>query len=480
MGNSNLLRNQIIHYYLFHKKLELFFNSRYNPFYNNNSKKLKIEHFYVMSKGLVRTFKRYWNYHLFKDLFDGVNINDCEFDIDKYKSQLEKKFDEINLKLKLEKMPENFVVKGDIENKWFSRNILILENFDNVLDEKSYGYFKKNIEINKKSEIKGAITNDKIILFNKEMYTAKFLYFGDLMESNGSNNYQLIQLTGDFTKISQEGNLDEYRSREVFEAFQDYCLEDINYAFYLFEANNIRIIGEVIIKFKVLVNLFYNKTLSFILNNENFNSRTLEQTYLKIDYKEFDPNLPRLIGLDNVGATCYMNATLQCFINVPTLTNFLLDQKNFQKIIQDSQLFELTSAYCNLLYHVCRDEYVTKSYKPQEFKNVISRKNPLFKGVNANDSKDLINFLLEEMNQELIRLNPDVNFNNNNPLANYQINQTDKYAVLNHFKFDFTKNNNSIIAQNFFFITETKTKCCSCKINKYNYQALYLLEFPLE
>jgi ubiquitin C-terminal hydrolase len=52
--------------------------------------------------------------------------------------------------------------------------------------------------------------------------------------------------------------------------------------------------------------------------------------------------------------------------------------------------------------------------------------------------------------------------------------------MLNIFKSEFSKNNNSIISQNFFFITETKTRCLNCKILKYNYQVLYLLEFPLE
>ena len=41
-------------------------------------------------------------------------------------------------------MSKNFVVKGNVEYNWFSKNILTLENFDNILDEKSYDYFKKN------------------------------------------------------------------------------------------------------------------------------------------------------------------------------------------------------------------------------------------------------------------------------------------------------------------------------------------------
>jgi ubiquitin C-terminal hydrolase len=173
-----------------------------------------------------------------------------------------------------------------------------------------------------------------------------------------------------------------------------------------------------------------------------------------------------------------MNATLQCFFNVPKLTKYLLTNHIFKEITKNNKIYELSSSYCHLLYHVCCDPNVVKYYEPNDFKNTISWKNPLFKGINANDSKDLINFMLEEMNQELCHLNHKLN--DNNPRNNIQINQIDKYSMLNMFKFDFSKNNNSIIAKNFFFITETKTICSICNIAKYNYQVLYLLEFPLE
>jgi ubiquitin C-terminal hydrolase len=173
-----------------------------------------------------------------------------------------------------------------------------------------------------------------------------------------------------------------------------------------------------------------------------------------------------------------MNATLQCFFNVPSLTKYFLTKAVYTDITQNSNKYELSSSYCDLLFHVCCDDKVVNYYEPNDFKNTISRKNPLFKGVNANDSKDLVNFMLETMNQELIQLNQKSN--DDNQRNNLQIDQTNKYSMLNIFKSEFSKNNKSIIAKNFFFITETETICSSCNIKKYNYQVLYLLEFPLE
>ena len=48
-----------------------------------------------------------------------------------------------------------------------------------------------------------------------------------------------------------------------------------------------------------------------------------------------------------------------------------------------------------------KNNYRNIAYSPQRFKAIISQENSLFDGVKANDSRDLINFLLERMHQEL-------------------------------------------------------------------------------
>ena len=40
-------------------------------------------------------------------------------------------------------------------------------------------------------------------------------------------------------------------------------------------------------------------------------------------------------------------------------------------------------------------------YAPRNFKEIISRMNPLFKGIAANDAKDLVNFLVMTLHDEL-------------------------------------------------------------------------------
>jgi ubiquitin carboxyl-terminal hydrolase 2/21 len=115
--------------------------------------------------------------------------------------------------------------------------------------------------------------------------------------------------------------------------------------------------------------------------------------------------------------------------------------------------------------------------------------NPLFEGVQANDAKDLINFILQELHEELnnAKINPIENQEN----MIFNVNQYDENQMFLNFIEEFKKNQKSIISDIFYFIIETKTECLNCrKINRmrginnpvylYNFQIMNFLIFPLE
>ena len=67
MGSSNsTLTNQILHYYLFHKKLELFFHGNYNPFSQSQNEEIKLERYYIINPVLLEIWKEYSFYDLHK------------------------------------------------------------------------------------------------------------------------------------------------------------------------------------------------------------------------------------------------------------------------------------------------------------------------------------------------------------------------------------------------------------------------------
>ena len=109
-----------------------------------------------------------------------------------------------------------------------------------------------------------------------------------------------------------------------------------------------------------------------------------------------------------------MNATIQCFSNVQRFREGIL--KLNDNYSPDKKLsYSLKEVLVNL-WKKSKNKY----YAPYNFKNLISEMNPLFKGIAANDSKDLILFILETIHRELNTKKSSV------PIQNFnQVNSSD-------------------------------------------------------
>ena len=188
--------------------------------------------------------------------------------------------------------------------------------------------------------------------------------------------------------------------------------------------------------------------------------------------------IPGLIGLSNIGATCYMNATLQCFSNVVRLRQMLLKEDVYNNLEKEKTRTKLLSfSFAEVLYNIwVNNNNTNKYYAPENFKNVISKMNPLFKGIEANDSKDLILFMLENIHNELnIKDNMTLNSNitcNPDP-RNFN-------EVYKDFKDNYINYNDSIISQEFYGFNDIQTKCATCQTIIHNVQLYNILFFPLE
>ena len=166
-----------------------------------------------------------------------------------------------------------------------------------------------------------------------------------------------------------------------------------------------------------------------------------------------------------------MNSVLQCLLHTKQLTEYIL------KVYKKSEKNKMANEYHDLLLNLCNRKKNNSSYSPKSFKEVLSKENPLFAGIAAKDSKDLISFLLERFHQELNEIKPK-KINNNN-IINIQ-NQNNEQYMLNIFLKEFKENHNSIISCIFYGLMETKSKCLGCNVLKYNFQLYSFLEFPLQ
>ena len=240
------------------------------------------------------------------------------------------------------------------------------------------------------------------------------------------------------------------------------------------------------------------------INNFNNNANNLNQNnqrannFIEININQKNEKIqpiqkyikPPLIGLQNIGATCFMNSTLQCLSQTKRLTNYFLDEKHREKI-QNNNIFhlnpneyQLSPVYLELIENLWNDKGPSY-YAPYNFMNRVNDMNPLFKKGEAGDAKDFIIFVLEQMHKELKKsLNPMNNLNEAQPLNQYDKNNT----FINFFN-EFMKET-SILSDLFFGFNETTNICLNCKnyFNArnspnpicYNYGIFNVLIFPLE
>ena len=250
-------------------------------------------------------------------------------------------------------------------------------------------------------------------------------------------------------------------------------------------------------------------------NNDNDNDTFIDET----NEKEYNLHsisnctsiiqsfaYPPLIGLDNIGATCYMNATLQCLCNIEKfvsyfkyhryLINTVSEDKGKKKLCSSfkllieklwpdnydpnainkkNQIYKSHGFYSNQYENIFGIQKKNDSFPPDNFKKKISWMNSLFEGVAANDAKDLVQFLIMKLHTELNRVKGNNNINNI-PVQN----QRNKQLMFQAFASDFVANNASLISDLFYAVNYSITECGYCHSQSFNYQTYFFLVFPLE
>ena len=195
------------------------------------------------------------------------------------------------------------------------------------------------------------------------------------------------------------------------------------------------------------------------------------------------------IGLQNLGATCYMNAVLQCIAHFHEISEEILtwykysndpNKKNkklsyeFAEVLNNLYIEHLNQNR-NQNNNIYNYKSNNKSYAPSKFKQIVGELNPLFRGIQANDSKDMMNFIIEKMHDELNPLRP----NNIKNKDEYILDQTNLLQTFNFFKTEFAINFHSVLSDYLYGVQKSITLCCNCNTMIYNFQTFNFLIFPL-
>jgi len=103
--------------------------------------------------------------------------------------------------------------------------------------------------------------------------------------------------------------------------------------------------------------------------------------------------LNKLVGLSNIGNTCYMNSTLQALFGSNIFNNVLfLYLKKYPNCIDNMSY--MLKAYISLVIEISRTN--NSFYNPAEFKTILGKENDLFFGFQQQDAHELLVYLVND------------------------------------------------------------------------------------
>ena len=329
---------------------------------------------------------------------------------------------------------------------------------------------------------------------------------------NINNNPQMIQNINNNPQMIQNINNNPQMFQNINNNPQ--MIPNINNNFQIFQNinNNPQMIPNINNNFQIFQNININPQMLQNINNKykmtnNTNNNPQNKPENNFSKDSFynsgltslkQLNYIPLIGLKNIGQTCYMNSVLQCMSNLYHITNYFLNPTKKNIIYSNTVTMpnknapSLSIAYKELIDNLWKGKPKIP-YAPHNFKDILGKLNPLFKDQKAGDSKDLIVFLLMQLHEELNNIDPNINKNSNKFISqeNITVNPYDKCQVFQFFINDFLLKHSSLITRYFYGINQNMFECQNCKMNnikrgvnqlliKYNYENFFYLEFPLE
>lgn len=124
-----------------------------------------------------------------------------------------------------------------------------------------------------------------------------------------------------------------------------------------------------------------------------------------VSHEEGDPIEKGVVGLRNLGNTCFMNSTLQCLSSAKDLLQYWLKDEYKLDLNKDNPLGwqgKVAEAYGELMHDLWEGKY--RVVVPRAFKTVIGEFAPRFSGYNQQDSSELLGFLLDGLHEDLNRI----------------------------------------------------------------------------
>lgn len=149
-----------------------------------------------------------------------------------------------------------------------------------------------------------------------------------------------------------------------------------------------------------------NPTYGHRLNDFSYNARDTGYGFKgSTQTSQIDHRLPTLyspnkgiVGLRNLGNTCFMNATLQCLLNSPGFADYFESEGSYIS----SGKYGLARSFAGLVKDARKSEL--KKLSPSDVKSAASLKSRIFGGYGQQDAHEFLVHFLEAVSIDVNRV----------------------------------------------------------------------------
>jgi len=223
------------------------------------------------------------------------------------------------------------------------------------------------------------------------------------------------------------------------------------------------------------------------------NARIADGHVIEIEVQNFDGSWPTeggaaesvvssksiargLTGLENIGNTCFMNASLQCLSHTPPLRRYLVSGQWSKDVNRENPMGmggDIAEQTASLFRKLWTEDH--ESYAPTKLKWTVGRYNTTFTGFQQHDAQEFLNFLLDGLHE-------DLNLVTHKPyIENPDSHGRDDASLALEFWNNYLHRNQSIITDVFTGQLKSQVKCQEegCERTSVIFDSFTFLSLPL-
>lgn len=187
------------------------------------------------------------------------------------------------------------------------------------------------------------------------------------------------------------------------------------------------------------------------------------------------PKVTGLVGLCNLGNTCFMNSVLQCMFQTEWMRKYFISGKYKKDINLDNPLGwkgNVANSWGSLLDRVFNNKF--KTVAPKKFKKAIGKVAPRFADYNQQDSQEFLTFLLDGLHEDLNRIKskPATEKPDSDGTVPDQKIADASWEV-------FRKRNDSVVVDSLYGLLKNEVVCPECGTKSIVFDPFTFLQLPL-